>query len=192
MIDKKELRRSMIRELAEIDDRQRQAISENMQEVLFKSDIWKGAKTIGIYLSFKTEWDTRNIVKRAFKEGKAVALPKTIPGPRRLDFYKIDNLSQTEKIKSGQFYIEEPILGEAVYLDKNDIDLLLVPGLVFSKDGYRIGFGGGYYDRFLTDFINRTVSLASEHQIKELLPIEDHDIPVDYIVSENKLIRIHR
>lgn len=182
---KKNLRTSMRTQLSQIDDNERLDVSKKLQRVLFNSEIWKNAETIGVYISFKTEWDTRNIIKKAFNEGKNVAIPKTIPETRRLDFYKITDLSQVEKVTSGNFLIEEPIVESSTYLDKNNIDLLIVPGLIFSKDGYRIGFGGGYYDRFLTDFIHTTISLVSMRQLKESIPIEKHDIPVDYIITEN-------
>lgn len=185
---KKDWREFMIKELAQLDENQRKDISKKLQEVLFQSKLWKKAETIGLYLSFKTEWDTRNIVQEAFKQGKNVAIPKTIPDKRRLDFYQITGYSQVEKVQSGNFTIEEPIIEEAIYLDKNKIDLIIVPGLIFSKDGYRIGFGGGYYDRFLADFNNETVSLVSLKQLRDSIPTNKYDIPVKHIIAEEGLV----
>ena len=178
----------MIKDLAEIDDDERLTISKEIQKQLFKSKLWKKVETIGIYISSKYEWDTRNIIEEAFKAGKKVAVPKTISDVRRMDFYQISDLSQVEKVKSGQFTLEEPIIEETVYLDKNKIDLLFVPGLIFSRDGYRIGLGGGYYDRFLPDFTNTSVSLALEKQIKESIPTKEYDMPVKYIITENEIV----
>lgn len=188
MENKRDLRKLMIEDLAKINDDKRLAISEKIQALLFKSKLWKEAEVIGIYISSKYEWDTRNIIKAAFEEGKKVAIPKTISDVRRLDFYQISDLSQSEKVKSGRFTIEEPVIDETIYLDKNKINLLFVPGLIFSKSGYRIGLGGGYYDRFLTDFINTSVSLVSEKQIKESIPTNEYDISIQYIITENKII----
>ena len=186
--NKKELRKIMIEKLSKIDSDKRLDISEEMQKELFKSKLWNNAKTIGTYISSKYEWDTRNIIEEAFKAGKKVAVPKTISDVRRMDFYQISDLSQVEKVKSGQFTLEEPIIEETVYLNKNKIDLLFVPGLIFSRDGYRIGLGGGYYDRFLPDFTNTSVSLALEKQIKESIPTKEYDMPVKYIITENEIV----
>lgn len=189
MKTKKDLRKSIMADLRKLDDNKRKTISKKLQQVLFSSDLWEKSKIIGIYISFETEWDTRNIIEEAFKEGKKVAIPKTIPEVRRLDFYQIRDLSQVEKVKSGQILIEEPIIKESTYLDKNKIDLLIVPGLVFSKDGYRIGFGGGYYDRFLVDFANQSLSLLSEKQLKDSIPINEYDMPVNHLITENGFIK---
>lgn len=182
---KKSLREKMLSELAELSDKDRMNISKQLQEQLFQTDLWKNAETIGIYLSFGTEWDTRAIVKEAYESGKNVAIPKTIPQTKEMDFYVVTDESQ---VKKGHFDIEEPIVEKATYIDKDKIDLLIVPGLIFSKDGYRIGFGGGYYDRFLTDFIHPTVSLVSRKQLKENIPINEYDIPVHYIITEDEIL----
>lgn len=184
--NKNVLRKLMKEELAQVDEGERLSISRQLQEVLFQSDLWKNAKTIGVYLSLGTEWDTRNIVEEAFKAGINVVIPKTVPDVRRMDFYQITDQSQAEQ---GHFGLYEPIVEETTYVDKDKIDLLIVPGLIFSKDGYRIGFGGGYYDRFLADFNHKTVSLISSKQLKESVPIREYDIPVDHIITENGFVK---
>ena len=89
----------------------------------------------------------------------------------------------------GNFGISEPDTQKAKEIDKNQIDLLLVPGLIFTRDGYRIGFGGGYYDRFLTDFVQPTVSLASTKQLVDDFPVEPFDIPVNYLLTEEGFVK---
>lgn len=185
VVKKKDLRESMLEELGKLSEDERMTISKNLHEVLFQSDLWKKAETIGIYISFDTEWDTKKIIEEAFKSGKIVAVPKTIPETKGMKFYQIQDLSQVQK---GHFGIQEPIIEKATYLDKDKIDLLVVPGLIFSEDGYRIGFGGGYYDRFLANFIHSTVSLVSRKQLREELPINHYDLPVNYLVTEEGFI----
>ncbi len=184
-VDKKVLRESMQIELNQLTEDERSEISRELQQELFQSELWKNAERIGIYLSFGTEWDTRKIVEEAFNSGKNVAIPKTIPETKQMDFYQITDLSQVQK---GHFDIMEPNIEKATYLDKNEMDLLIVPGLIFTKSGYRIGFGGGYYDRFLMDFIHPTVSLVSLKQIKESIPLNKYDLPVNYLITEEGLI----
>lgn len=184
-VNKKNLRESMLKELAQLNDSERIATSKQLHEMLFQSKFWKNAETVGIYLSFGNEWDTRSIVAEAFKLGKKIAIPKTDPKTKTMDFYEI---TEEWQVRKGHFGILEPIVEEARFVDKDEIDLLVVPGLIFSKDGYRIGYGGGYYDRFLIDFIHPTVSLVSKTQLRETLPINHYDLPVNYLITENGII----
>lgn len=183
--DKKVLRESMIEELGKLEEQERLVISERLHEGLFQSELWKNAETIGIYISFGNEWDTKNIIEEAFRSGKNIAIPKTIPATKQMDFYQITDWSQVRK---GHFGIQEPIVEKVAYVEKDKIDLLIVPGLIFSKDGYRIGHGGGYYDRFLVDFIHPTVSLVSKKQLRDTLPINNYDLPVNYLITEDGFI----
>lgn len=187
MAEKKEsMRKEMLETLANLDAEERAKISEQLATNLTKTDLWKNATRIGIYLSFGNEWETRKIIEKAWAEGKKIAIPKTIPKTKAMEFYQIDDYSQVQK---GHFDIEEPLIEEAKFVEKDSINLLVVPGLVFSKDGYRIGFGGGYYDRFLTDFIHPTVSLVSEKQLRNSIPINQYDLPVHYLITEERIIK---
>ncbi len=183
--EKTTMRKEMLDKLANIDSEERKNIEQQLMENLLTTELWQNAQIIGIYLSFGNEWETREIIKEAWKQGKQVAIPKTIPKTKEMKFYQIDNYSQVRK---GHFDIEEPIVDEATFIEKNKVDLLIVPGLVFSKDGYRIGFGGGYYDRFLVDFIHPTASLVSQKQLRDRLPISNYDIPVSYLITEAGII----
>lgn len=127
------------------------------------------------------EWDTVPIIEKAWEEGKRVAVPKCLPN-RKMSFYQLDHFNQLVK---GMHDIPEPNPDQTIIIEKNNIDLLIVPGIVFSPNGYRIGFGGGYYDRFLADFRNETVSLASHHQMVDQLPIDSFDIPVQHIITSS-------
>lgn len=182
---KVKLRKSMQEKLSLLAEVEREQISKQLQNQLFESKLWQEAEIIGIYLSFGDEWDTRAIVKKAWQLGKKVAIPKTIPERKEMNFYQINNFSE---VQEGHFNIEEPVIEKTTLVDKNMIDLLVVPGLIFSKEGYRIGFGGGYYDRFLTDFLHTTVSLVWSGQLIDKLPIQWYDIPVQYIFTEYETI----
>lgn len=183
--EKKVVRKTMLLSLSKIDERERNEISNQIQQHLFQSDLWRNAQTIGVYLSIGDEWDTREIVNRAFEEGRSVVIPKTIPDTKELVFYRISNLNQTVM---GPFKLEEPDVEVTESVDKDDIDLLIVPGLAFTRDGYRIGFGGGYYDRFLADFVHPTVSILHSSQIVDTFSVEHFDIPVNYLVTEKGFI----
>lgn len=187
MKSKDNLRRFMKEKLAELSDSERQKISKRIHQELFKLESWKSSKKIGIYLSFKSEWDTREIINKAWDEGKKVMVPKTLPKSKGMDFYQINNYNDLER---GHFGIQEPIISETICTNKKEIDLLIVPGLVFSQKGYRIGFGGGYYDRYLEDFKSETLSLAWSEQILEKIPVNSYDIAVDKLLTEQGIYNI--
>ncbi len=183
---KSELRKTMIDYLKKLPEWERQKFEEKILGNLLSSSLWKDARTIGVTVSQGFEWNTGPIIESGWKQGKTMCVPKCIPEERKLVFYKLDNFRQLEK----SFYnLLEPKAEETAKVEKPQIDLLIVPGLVFDKNGYRIGFGGGYYDRFLMDFPNKTVSLAHSSQIKGDLPIDSYDIPVQHLITETGKIK---
>lgn len=184
---KEELRKGMFISLEKIGFIERKKAEKAMQEHLFESSLWKQAQSIGVTLSTKKEWDTKTIIERAWIEGKKVCIPKAIHQTRALHFYEITSFLQVEK---GYFNLLEPVISETERIDEAKIDLMIVPGLIFTRSGYRIGFGGGFYDRFLEHFDNTTVSLLHSNQLVDSFPVESHDIPVQYLVTEEGLIRI--
>lgn len=180
-MNKKVLREETIKLLKDISVEKRQEIERNLESILIRQSYWKEAKTIGITLSQSLEWNTRSIIKRAWDEGKQVAVPKCLPKTKEMEFYLINSFDQLEL---AYFNIMEPLPNKAKKVNNNEIDLLVVPGLIFDKKGYRIGFGGGYYDRFLTSFKNKTVSLLSSYQLKDEIPRMEHDLPVQHLITE--------
>jgi len=152
---------------------------------LFTEDVWKQARSIGITLSINREVETREIIKEAWKLKKIVAVPKSDPKSRELTFYALESFEQLEP---GHFGIMEPKTDAAAIVQNDEIDLLFVPGLVFDRNGYRIGYGGGYYDRFLAQFQQKTLSLAFSCQVVDEIPRYDYDRPVDCIITENETI----
>lgn len=186
--DKKSLRKEVLSQLENLTVKEKSAIEARLYDYLFTSSFWNKANCIGVTASTKIEWNTEPIMERAWQEGKVVAVPKTIPAHARMDFYQIDNV---DELKPGYQNIFEPLVNETKYMNKEIIDLLIVPGVVFDQYGYRIGFGGGYYDRFLSDYKGETVSLLSRIQLVHKLPIEKHDIHVQYLITEAGIRKIN-
>lgn len=153
---------------------------KDIQDKLFHSAEWKVAKTIGVTISRFPEVDTEQIIMRAWHEGKKVAVPKCFPKDKSMQFYLLEDFKQLETVYFG---LREPIVSKVSACHKNAIDLMLVPGLLFDKEGYRIGFGGGYYDRYLTDFQGVKISLAFAQQVVEKVPTDIFDIPVHKLVT---------
>ena len=152
---------------------------------LMKDPAFLAAETIGMTISAFPEVNTYELMEKCWAVGKKVAAPKCYPESRSMDFRIIENITQLEVV---YMKLQEPIVSKTTYIKPSDIDLLIVPGVVFSKRGYRIGFGGGYYDRFLANYFGITRSLAFDCQIAESIPVETHDLPVQGIYTESGFI----
>lgn len=104
-----------------------------------------------------------------------------------MEFKKISSFNQLESVYYG---LLEPV-AETAKASKEELDALIVPGLAFTKEGYRLGFGGGYYDRFLSNYRGDTLALTYELQLMDELPIEVHDLAVGKLITPSKVIRTY-
>lgn len=175
-MDKKELRRQ-IRELKRaMTSEQIDAASVRLGELFLNCHQYKEAKTIYGYLPYNQEVRTVPMLEQAMRDGKRVAVPKCYGDEMR--FIYMDDLSKVEK---GYANIPEPIADDPVADDKTA--LVLMPGMAFTKEGKRMGYGGGFYDKFLAaEPDHPTVALCYDFQMVEDLPTEDYDIPVDCVL----------
>jgi len=180
MDGKLEIREKLKSELAKLDLPIYEDLSYQIALNLFNDLGWKQAKTIGITVSRPPEVDTFQIIPKAWEQGKQVVIPKCLPKTKEMEFRILEKFSQLERV---YFNLYEPIVDKTKKVDPNQIDLLIVPGLAFNSSGYRLGFGGGYYDRFLKHYNNETVSLAFPQQLVEEIPVEAHDLPVGKIIT---------
>ena len=177
---KPKVRKAIQDKLSVMDVSSYQKRSETIHTNLFQSSAWKQARTIGVTISRFPEVDTYKIIQKAWAEGKTVAAPRCVHKERLLQFYKIHSF---EDVESSYYGLLEPLVSLAAVRPK-EIDLLIVPGLGYDKKGYRIGFGGGYYDRFLAHFKGDTVSLFFSEQLLSSIPIENWDQPVNCLIGE--------
>lgn len=184
-IEKEEIRKDVIRSLQAFSEKEKKEIEQQLYATLFASKLWAKAKTVGLTLSKGFEWNTTPIIEQAWEEGKKVVVPKSVHASRALHFYQIEQFDQVEE---GYFGLDEPIPERTERLDKDEIELMIVPGVVFTERGYRIGFGGGYYDRFLADYPNATLSLIHSNQLVDRIPVEAHDIPVKFLITERSML----
>lgn len=184
-MDKSRKRKQAINHLKQMTENEKFNIEKKMESHITSSLLWKKAKVIGLTVSKDFEWDTWMLIKQAWEEKKQVVIPKCIPNNKKMNFYMINSASD---LILGNFNILEPKVNEEKRVNKNDIDLLIVPGVLFDKQGYRIGFGGGYYDRFLVDYSNATLSMSSEENVINELPKDPYDMSVQHIVTENGFI----
>ena len=174
---KSELRKQVLQEMKAIPRKQKQAIDQALTEGLLQHPFYQEANTIATYLSFPHEFQTQELIEQAQKDGKKVLIPKTYP-KGRMDFVVYD----PQQLVKTSFGLLEPE-GELTVIDSCQIDLIHVPGLVFTTEGYRIGYGGGYYDRYLEHFTGHTLSTIYPCQIQDFIP-EKHDIPVEEVLID--------
>lgn len=175
-MDKKELRSTIRERKRAMTEEEIASRSEKLGQLFAQSEAYKAAKTIYGYLPYNQEVRTVPMLEQALKDGKRVAVPKVYGD--EMKFLYLDDLSQVEKGYAG---IPEPIADGPVADD--DTALVLMPGLAFDPAGHRIGYGGGFYDKFLAAEPNHpTLALCYEFQMLPELHTEEHDIPVDTVL----------
>lgn len=184
-MDKSQLRKETITYLKSLPESKKKTIEEKLTFQLIRSELWKSSNSVGITISQGFEWNTTAIIEAAWEENKTISVPKCDPVNKGLNFYQLHSYDQLEVV---YYNLKEPNPSHSKATDKTNIDLLIVPGLLFDRNGYRVGFGGGYYDRFLANFTNTTVSLVSNNQLVDEVPTESFDLPVNHLISENGVI----
>lgn len=164
--------------------------STKIKQSLYSLTEFKKAKNIMFYVSFDNEVDTQEIIKELLaKKEKEVVVPYVIKGSKNLQLSELKNFNELEPKTFG---ILEPKEANIKNFDINKLDLVIVPGIVFDKNGHRIGYGFGYYDRFLKKLNKNAIKigLTFEFQLVDKIPEEMHDVPMNIIISENRILRI--
>lgn len=175
-MDKSALRREIREKKKAMTQTEIEERSARLGELFAQTDAYQNAKTIYGYMPYNQEVRTVPILERAIREGKKVAVPKVYGDTMR--FIYLDDLNLVAKSDMG---IPEPVADDPVAEDKTA--LVLMPGLAFDEAGHRIGYGGGFYDKFLVAEPNHpTVALCYDFQMFAHLDTEEFDIPVDKVI----------
>lgn len=145
---------------------------------LFNEEVFKEARVVMFYVSLKDEVDTLSMIDEAIEIGKRVCVPVIFKEEKRLIAGEIKD--RTADLEKQHFGIYQPKTGHVKEVPLEDIDLIIVPGIAFDKNNFRLGRGHGYYDRFLCSLPDKTktVGLAFDFQVVDHLPCDSHDIPV--------------
>lgn len=183
--DKKDLRiisKNKRKELCALD---RKYYDSLILENVLNDQKFKDSNTIFIYVSYKDEVDTHEIIKKALLLNKKVCVPVIISKEAGMEAVYINSLKDLEANYMG---ILEPKYNKDNVAKAEDIDVVFVPGLAFDTKGGRLGYGGGFYDRFLRDLKKQAVkiALAYKNQIVDYVPMEPLDVKIDYIISNEK------
>lgn len=174
-MDKIALRKHISAKKRLLSSQQIEEASLALAKLLFSHPLYKQADTIYAYLSYNQEVRTAPIINQALLDGKKVAVPKIFDNT--MAFVYID---ESSLILPGYKGIPEPVSNE---LANDKHALVLMPGLAFTPNGQRMGYGGGFYDRFLAEEPHPTLALCYDFQLLPQLPVEEHDLPVDAVLS---------
>ena len=150
------------------------------------SEIYQSAQLLFTYVSTEREVDTRQIIMDALSAGKRVAVPRILPQTEQMEFCLIDGL---QELTVGAMGILEPKQGIQIATDFHN-SICLVPALCFDKKGHRLGYGKGYYDRFLNEYSAKTVGLCFSSNLLDAVPQDEFDISVKIIVTEEQVLSV--
>jgi 5-formyltetrahydrofolate cyclo-ligase len=182
MINKEKLRILYRSIRNSFNSKEKVLLDQKITAFFVNSELYKNSKIIFVYVSAKGEVDTLNLIKIALSDGKKVAVPYCCE--QKMKFYFIKSL---DELSEGSFGIPEPIPDESNIAASFDNAVCIVPGLSFDCYGNRLGYGGGYYDRFLSKNNMTTIGFCYERCLCHKLPSEEYDIKTNYILTENCL-----
>lgn len=185
---KKEFRKKVI------DARQSQCVdfistrSDIITDKLLSMDCIKNAHNIMLYLDFNNEVQTNNLINKLLSLKKTISSPVAYKKDRKLIPTQITDLKKD--IQLGAYGIREPNPNYSRSIPVKDLDIVIVPAVAYDLNCYRLGYGGGFYDRFLENLRPDTITIgiAFDLQIFDSVPKDPHDAQLDYIVTESKLI----
>lgn len=179
---KKELRREIQRLRKAHTDEEIHTMSLAVKEQILGLSEYREAKVLYAYMDYKHEVETRDLIRSAWTQGKRVAVPKVLG--KEMRFFYITSFE--EDLEEGSFGIQEP--KESAPAEEENA-LLLMPGVAFDRMRHRVGYGGGFYDRFLEQHPKlTTVALAFEFQVREEVPFEEFDIRPAKVVTEKRVL----
>lgn len=183
---KRKLRKELRQRHAELDHDYIAQSDTGIYENISKLPEFLSAKTIFTYYSIENEADTHELIRLALSMGKTVTVP-VCHGEGIMDAVIIKSLAD---LKPGAYNIPEPSK-DAEIISPDKIEFAVIPALSFDKKGYRIGQGGGYYDRFLLNRKFFAAGIIRSIFFEEELPKEDHDVPITCVVTENEIARLY-
>lgn len=166
---------------------QKIALDSTIQSRLLALREYAAADTIFTYVSKPIEVDTIALIKAALANHKLVAVPRCVPNTYDMQFYYITSLDDLEK---GSFGVLEPVVSRCRPVTDFSQGFCIVPGLSFDAQGYRLGYGKGYYDRFLAEFSGDTVGICYSGCVQWNLPHGYYDRPVDILITEKYIRRV--
>lgn len=181
---KKELRTNCKKFRKSMKSDYKKKLDEKITRNFLNSDLYKNCLSLFCYVSTDIEVNTKEIISKALSDGKTVAVPRCIKGTRLMDFIKITSFDDLEE---GSYGVLEPREEFSEKLLGDSDTVCLIPALTYDKSGYRLGYGGGYYDRFLSEFKGISVGIIYSQNITQKLIHGKYDVPVSFIISQTSI-----
>lgn len=181
--DKNSLRKYEKSRRKNLSSIEKKRIDKIICENLLASDAFKQTEIIFAFSPLEIEIDITSVLEASLRE-KKLALPKCYSKNKKMAFYLIKSLSE---LKISEYNILEPLEDKDNEIMPNENTLIIVPGLVFSKNGERVGFGAGYYDRYLAENKAKTISICYEKSIVDRIETNIYDIRIDEIITEDNI-----
>ena len=185
-LEKQRLREERLAARETLSEQERCALDESITQKLLASPEYAEASTVLTYVSVSSEVSTRMFIEHALHEGKTVAVPRCLLG-HRLEFAAISSLDQ---LVPAPFNLLEPAKDLPTLTEEQlDDSICIVPALLVDKKGYRLGYGAGFYDRFLSTYSGKKICLAYQQNLsKTMLPHTEFDVPVDTVITESDVL----
>ena len=179
------LRRELLARRDALPEAELERISDALTEALASLPEFAAARSVLATMAIGSEWSTRALLDFARESGKAVVLPRLTPPPRRLELHRVDDLDR--HLIPGVWQIPEPDPDRCPRATLDEVDFAVVPALAVDRDGYRLGYGAGYFDRLLAGRGARPycVTALPAAFVVDDLPHEPHDVAVDLVVCES-------
>jgi 5-formyltetrahydrofolate cyclo-ligase len=182
------LRKQVLTSRDQLKKVDQQVKSAEAQKQLWNLPAFQQAANLFIYVNYRSELQTLDLIKKCIaKPGCRVTVPLTVPN-EGLEAYEISD--PEKELAPGFCSIPEPLTELTRKFDPAHVDLVVLPGSVFDLNGGRLGYGGGYYDKFLANCAPQAlrIGLAYEMQVVDRVPLMDHDKPLDYLITEKRVI----
>ena len=185
-LEKQRLREERLAARETLSEQERCALDQSITQKLLETPEYAEAATVLTYVSVSSEVSTRMIIERALCDGKTVAVPRCLPG-HRLEFVAITSLDQ---LVPAPFNLLEPAKDLSALTESHMNDTIcIVPALLVDAKGYRLGYGAGFYDRFLSTYSGKKICLAYQQNLsKTELPHTEFDVPVDMVITESAVL----
>lgn len=188
---KKQIRKDILEVRRSMDIDKKDTYDTLIEKSFFESSFYKEAKNIFIYISYDSEINTKRMINRAINEGKNIYVPRTEFDTKLMNAVKINDFSNLVESRYG---ILEP-KKEEPFIDPNELDLIVVPGVAFDKNGGRIGYGAGYYDRYFKRINEKNkaritkLALIYDFQLIDEVPTDEEDVLIDAVLTEKQFIK---
>ncbi len=193
MTTQKELRQQILAVRDELSAGEIEAKSAAITELLFKTEVFRDCRSVMFYAAFRSEVQTKGVMSRCMERGVRLALPVTLPASRGLQPRLVTDLALD--LRPGYCGIAEPDPAKTKTIDPAVIEAVMVPGSVFDLRGGRLGYGGGFYDRFLAQEAPQALRIGLAFALQVVageLPLAAHDQRLDYLVTDERVYAFSR